>query len=205
MVDRMLGGGGQAAPPSRALTEIEQNVLDAVVRLLLEHLNETWRTIGEVQFRIHGRETRPQMLQVTGPNEVVIALAFDIKIGDRRGALRLCIPAAIESLEEKVAQGWHRTRTALTPLEVAHLQANIGRVPLTVTALLETRFEAHELLALREGDVIALGRSAADPIDVHVGDVRRFTGRLTTSERGVAIVIEQISSADGMAGVPAAA
>lgn len=199
MVDRMLGGAGQTAPPSRALTEIEQNVLDAVVRLLLEHLMETWRVIGDVQFRIHGRETRPQMLQVTGPNEVVIVLAFDLKIGDRRGALRFCIPAAaIESMEEKVAQGWHRTRPEPTPLQVAHLHANIGRVPLRVTALLETRFEARELLALCEGDVVALGRSAADPIDVHVGDVHRFTGRLIGGERGVALRIEQVSGADGV-------
>jgi flagellar motor switch protein FliM len=199
MVDRMLGGSGQAAPPSRALTEIEQNVLDAVVRLLLEHLMETWKAIGEVQFRIQARETRPQMLQVTGPNEVVIVLAFDLKLGDRRGALRLCIPAAaIESMEEKVAQGWHRTRPEPTPLQVTYLQANLGRVPLTVTAMLETRFEARELLALREGDVVALGRSAADPIDVRVGDVHRFTGRLIGGDRGVALRIEQVSSADGM-------
>ena len=199
MVDRMLGGAGQTAPPTRALTEIEQNVLDAVVRLLLEHLMETWKAIGEVQFRIQGRETRPQMLQVTGPNEVVIVLAFDLKIGDRRGTLRLCIPAAaIESMEEKVAQGWHRTRPEPTPLQVAFLQANLGRVPLTVTALLETRFEARELLELREGDVVALGRSAADPIDVRVGDVHRFTGRLIGGDRGVALRIEQVSSADGM-------
>jgi flagellar motor switch protein FliM len=199
MVDRMLGGAGQTAPPTRALTEIEQNVLDAVVRLLLEHLTETWRGIGEVQFRIQGRETRPQMLQITGPNEVVIALSFDIKIGDRRGTLRLCIPAAtIESMEDKVAQGWHRTRPEPTPLQAAYLQANLGRVPLPVTALLETRLEARELLALRAGDIMALDHAAADPVNVHVGDVRRFTGRLTTSERGTALLIEQVSSADGM-------
>jgi flagellar motor switch protein FliM len=199
MVDRMLGGAGQTAPPTRALTEIEQNVLDAVVRLLLEHLTETWRAIGEVGFRIQGRETRPQMLQITGPNEVVIALGFDIKIGDRRGTLRLCIPAAtIESMEEKVAHGWHKSRPEPTPQQTAYLNANLGRVPLPVTALLETRLEARELLALREGDIMAIGHPAADPVAVHIGDVLRFTGRLTTSERGTALLIEQVSSADGM-------
>ena len=40
MVDRMLGGTGQTPAPNRALTEIEQNVLDSVVKLLLEHLTE---------------------------------------------------------------------------------------------------------------------------------------------------------------------
>ncbi len=43
MVDRMLGGTGETPAPNRALTEIEQNVIDSVVKLLLEHLTETWR------------------------------------------------------------------------------------------------------------------------------------------------------------------
>jgi flagellar motor switch protein FliM len=99
-------------------------------------------------------------------------------------------------MEEKVAQGWHRTRPEPTPLQAAHLHANLGRVPLEVTALLETRLEARELLALRVGDVMALEHAAQDPVDVRVGDVRRFTGRLTTSERGTALLVEQLSNAD---------
>ena len=45
MIDRMLGGNGQRSPRPRALTEIEQNVVDAVVKLMLEHLSETWAAI----------------------------------------------------------------------------------------------------------------------------------------------------------------
>ena len=58
MVDRMLGGTGDSPAPNRALTEIEQNVMDSVVKLILEHLTETWRAITDVRFRIAGRETR---------------------------------------------------------------------------------------------------------------------------------------------------
>src|SRR5688572_6775639 len=71
MIDRMLGGHGQSVGLQRALTEIEQNVVDSVVKLLLDNLTETWNAVTPVQFRIQGRETRPQMLQVTGPNEIV--------------------------------------------------------------------------------------------------------------------------------------
>jgi flagellar motor switch protein FliM len=44
------------------------------------------------EFKISGRETRPQMLQVAAPNEVVVLLGFDIRVGDARGMLNLCIP-----------------------------------------------------------------------------------------------------------------
>ena len=162
MVDRMLGGTGETAAPNRALTEIEQNVLDAVVKLILEHLTETWRGITDVRFRIQGRETRPSMLQVTGPNEVVILLAFDLSLGASRGMLSVSIPAAaIETMEEKVTQGWNRTRREPTALEEARLYANLGRVTLPVATILETRIgdaRAADAAAGRRGDARPLGQ-----------------------------------------------
>ena len=191
MVDRMLGGTGQTPAPNRSLTEIEQNVLDGVVKLTLEHLTEAWRAITDVRFRIQGRETRPQMLQVTGPNEVVILLAFDISIAENRGMLSISIPAAaIETMEEKVTQGWNRTRRQPTPQEEARLAANLGRVPLEVTTLLETTMPARELLALRAGDVIALGHSAQAPVEIQIGGIRRFSGRLTAEHGGVGVTVD---------------
>jgi flagellar motor switch protein FliM len=194
MIDRLLGGTGTTPPPNRALTEIEQNVVDSVIKLLLENLSETWKPITEVQFRIHGRETRPQMLQVTGPNEVVILLVFDIRIGDTRGMLNLCIPAsAIEAVGENFAQGWHRTRRQPTVEEETWLHANLARVPLPVTALIETTLSARELLALRKGDVIVLGHPAADPIGINVGTVPRFEGYLTREDHNVAIAVQRVA------------
>lgn len=196
MVDRMLGGSGESAAPNRALTEIEQNVLDAVVKLILEHLTETWRGITDVRFRIQGRETRPQMLQVTGPNEVVILLAFDLTVGPSRGMLSVSIPAAaIETMEEKVTQGWNRTRRQPTALEEARLYANLGRVTLPVATVLETRIGTRDLLTLRPGDVVTLGHSASAPVDVLVGGVRRFTGRLTSEGGSKAVLVEGTSNA----------
>jgi len=193
MVDRMLGGTGDSPAPNRALTEIEQNVMDSVVKLLLEHLTETWRAITDVRFRIQGRETRPQMLQVTGLNEGVILLAFDISVSEARGMLSLAIPAAaIETMEEKVAEGWNRTRRQASTAEAARLQVNLGRVPLVVKTQLETRMTAREVLALRPGDVVAMPQSASAPVDIHIGGVQRFTGRLTREHHGkAAVAIEQ--------------
>ena len=134
------------------------------------------------------------MLQVTGPNEVVILLGSTSSVGDARGMLSLCIPAAaIEAMEEKVAQGWQRTRRQPTADEAARLQANLGRVPLPVTALLETRSTARELLALQAGDVVALGHSAADA----GGRARRRRAALhrpaDDEANGDGVLIEQVS------------
>jgi flagellar motor switch protein FliM len=63
-------------------------------------------------------------------------------------------------------------------------------VQLPVTALLETTLPARDLIALQPGDVLSLGHGAAQPVEVHVGSVRRFTGRLTRGGTGAGVLVE---------------
>jgi flagellar motor switch protein FliM len=195
MVDRMLGGTGEGTTPDRALTEIEQNVIDPVIKLLMEHVTETWRAVGDVQFSIHGRETRPQMLQVTGRNEVVIVVAFRIKVAETRGTLKLCIPAsAIEAIGDTFSRAWQRTGRQSTAEEAQRLAANLGRVPLSVTAHLSTTVSARELIALRRGDVVTLGRNAEQPVTVSVGELAAYAGHLVVNNGNLAIRVEKHAS-----------
>ncbi|ODS53926.1 MAG: flagellar motor switch protein FliM [Acidobacteria bacterium SCN 69-37] len=184
MIDRMLGGTGQTPPMARPLTEIEQNVIDEVVMLLLDGLADGWRAVASLAFSIRGRETRPQMLQVAAPAEIVCAVTFDLKVGDVRGAVHLCIPTnVVEAAEGQVASAWQRQKRALTPVERAWLTENLGRVPVPVVPLIRTRLKTGAVLALRPGEVVALPLSADSPIDVFVNGVRKMAGRLA-SERG---------------------
>jgi flagellar motor switch protein FliM len=181
MIDRMLGGSGRNVAVNRALTEIEQNVIDGVVKLITENLTDTWRGIVDVQFRVSARETRPQMLQVAAPNEVVVLLAFDMKIGDARGMLSICIPAsAIESVGSSFRQTWQRTRREPTPADRRNLLGNLARIPLGVTAALDSTLPARDLLKIRPGDVLSLGRSVRDPLELRVRGATKFEGRLVS-------------------------
>lgn len=192
MIDRMLGGSGRGVTLTRALTEIEQNVIDGVVKLIVDNLTDAWHGIVDVHFKISGRETRPQMLQIASPNEVVVLLGFDIRIGDARGMLNVCIPAsAIESVGASFTQSWHRTRREPTPADRVHLHANLSRVRLPVAASLDTTLPARELLELRPGDVLSLGRSVRQPIDVRIRGSVKFRGRLVREGARAGIRIDQ--------------
>ncbi len=192
MVDRMLGGVGAAASINRALTEIEQHVVDAVVRLLLESLTETWRPMADMAFGIRGRETRPQMLQVAAPSETIVMVAFDMRIGDARGILNLCLPAAIvETTSSQFSQAWARPQREPTLAERLWLRENLARVPLPVSAVLESRFTARDLMSLQIGDVVSLGVAVSEPIDVQIGAVLKFKGRLTADAGWTAVTIER--------------
>jgi flagellar motor switch protein FliM len=192
MIDRMLGGNGQSAPLTRALTEIEQNVNDAVVRLMLESLTEVWKPIG-VEFRVHARETRPQMLQVSAPNEIIILLVFDVRIAESRGMLNLALPASmIEIIGQNVTQGW-RTRKEPSERERQHLAENIGRIPTQVAAVLSSTMTAADFLALERGDVIVLDREAGESLDVQVAGSSKFGASLSRAGGRATLVIKNVA------------
>lgn len=184
MIDRMLGGGGQGLAHPRGLTEIEQHVVDSVVKVLLEGLTETWKPVVELAFGIRGRETRPQLLKVAAPNEVIIMLAFDVKLNDTRGTIHLCLPEAIvEATSSQVAQAWQRHRRDLTADERGWLMQSLGRVPVSLVPEIVTHLPASDIAALSVGDVLTLGVPADQPVDLRVGGVPKLKGHLTV-ERG---------------------
>jgi flagellar motor switch protein FliM len=191
MIDRMLGGQGRGGVPTRALTEIELNVIDAIVKLICDNLTETWHQIVDVAFRVSGRETRPQMLHVAAPNEVVVLLGFDVRIGEARGMLNICVPASvIESTGARFTQTAHRTRREPTASDRRHLIDNLARVRLRVTANLDTTLPARELLLLAPGEVVSLGHLLRDPLELRVQNSTKFMGRLVVRDGLTAVRVE---------------
>jgi len=190
-VDRMLGGAGRGAVLSRALTEIEQNVVDALVKVLLENLTDAWRSVADVEFAISGRETRPQMLQVGSPTEVVVLLGFEVRVGDTRGLLSLCIPAsAIDSVRARFSRDLPRSVRQPSEADRQRLREVLARVPLRVSATLDARVPARDLVSLRPGDVLSLGRAVARPVDVRVAGSVKFGGRLVVRGGHTALVVQ---------------
>lgn len=192
IVDRILGGSGQGQVPNRALTEIEQTVVDPVVKVLLEGLTETWKPVAELKFSLQGRETRPQMLPIAGRNEVMVLLAFDVKLGDVRGMLHVCIPAsAVESTGLSLNHRWQQAVVESTPRDQESLVAALGQVPVRVTAKVNTRLTAREVVNLSDGDLLGIGVPSRAPIELVVGDVTKFVGRLSTNQGRASFVIER--------------
>jgi flagellar motor switch protein FliM len=201
MLDRILGGSGESGSPQRAMTEIEQNVVDSVIKLLLEHMTETWKSVTDIRFQIHARETRPQMLPVVSWNEIVILMTFDLKVGEARGLLNICVPATvIEASGGNFAQSWQQQRRDRTPQEAQWLTDSIGQAPLRVTADVSTTLRTRELLSLEPGQVLSLGVPVDTGVNVRVGDIIKFTGRLAMQAGRAAVQVQQVCTAPAAPG-----
>jgi flagellar motor switch protein FliM len=192
MIDRMLGGsGGPRTDANRPLTEIEQNVVDSIIKLLLDGLSEAWRPVSNLAFSIRGRETRPAMLQVAAHNEIIVAVVFNVKAGDVAGQINLAMPTSVVELAgTQMARSRQRQRRELTPVERGWLAENLGRIAVPLVPLIKTRLSAGAVLELKAGEVLGLPVPADRPLDVYAGGIRKLTGRLAADQGRLMVLVE---------------
>ena len=186
-IDRLLGGSGLLPVRLRDFTEVEQVLIERIAVRAMMDLQQAWQHAGTFGFRVAHVETNPQFVQLTSPNEVVIAITFDVAVGEERGHMTLVFPhLLLEPVMPKL--NTHRNFAALqrdlSPEEGAGLQENLLRVGLTLRGVLaEVPITVRDLLDLKPGHVVSLGKRASAPAVVEVEGVVRFTGRPGTLNR----------------------
>ena len=93
IVDRLLGGSNaELFIPQRPLTQIEQRLVQRITDRATHHLSEAWSNLTPVTFRVEDFESNPQLVQIVPPNETVVVVGFELKMGSRAGTMALCIP-----------------------------------------------------------------------------------------------------------------
>jgi flagellar motor switch protein FliM len=184
VIDRMLGGPGQPLRDNRAPTEIEQKILEGFLKVVTDDLRDAWRPLIELDLQIVGRETRPQLLQIVAPNEVVLSIVFHVQIGDARGTMSLCIPAVtLEPIIQQFSRSFYsRSRGEVPPEQTRALLDNLSLVAFPVSAELRGATAAmDDLMRLAPGDVLKLNHRVGQMVDVSVGGVVKFKGDLVAS------------------------
>jgi flagellar motor switch protein FliM len=133
------------------------------------------------------------MLQISAPNEIIILMVFNVRVGESKGTMNVALPASmIEAAGKNFTQGW-RTRKEPSTTDRAHLAENLGRVPLSVAAVLDTTMNGSDLLELQPGDLIVLDRDARDSLDVQVSGSSKFGARLKRNDYRAALLIESMA------------
>ncbi|MCL5045844.1 MAG: flagellar motor switch protein FliM, partial [Actinobacteria bacterium] len=159
MIDRIFGGPGNKLDKARPLTEIEGVVMERLSRGFLESLAEAWHNIAEFKPQVEGIEANPLFTQVVPPNEIVVSVSLDTRIGDNQGTMTLCLPyMVIEPVLPKLsAHNWFASSQRDAPTMSQGLQKRLAEARIPLTAYLgQARIKVRDLLALQRGDVIPL-------------------------------------------------
>ncbi len=201
IIDRLLGGSNsELFIPQRPLTVIEERLVRRITDRALASLTEAWSEMVPVQFKISEVESNPHLVQIVAPNEVVVAIGFEIQMGAQAGTMSLCIPFnVIEPVMHKLlSQGWlaYQRRTGEVDNSQALARA-IGATKVDVTAFLaETVITMGELLGLQPGDTIQTAKPADAKIILQVNGMNKFAGRIGRHKDQLAIKITRLAEVE---------
>jgi flagellar motor switch protein FliM len=179
IVDRLLGGSNaELFIPQRPLTQIEQRLVQRITDRATHHLSEAWSNLTPVTFRVEDFESNPQLVQIVPPNETVVVVGFELKMGSRAGTMALCIPYnAIEPIMGMLAtQNWFSyQKKGLNDDSLHRLEKNISNAPLELRAFLaQTTITMNELLTLQVGDLITTGKECTEEVLVQIEGKKKF-------------------------------
>lgn len=183
IIDRLLGGTSKDLfIPQRPMTLIETRLIGNVTSRGLLAMSEAWGNLKQLVFTITATESNPQLVQIVPPNEVVVVIGFELKMGNRAGTMNLCIPFnVIEPVMDALsAQSWFSsTRNSKSKDAQAAISKALSRAPMQITGILaETTMSLRDLMFLSPGDVIVTEREATRPAVLCVEGERKFFAQI---------------------------
>lgn len=179
IIDRLFGGKGDPTKISRELTDIERSVMESIIVRILGNLREAWSTVLDLRPRLGNIETNPQFAQIVHPNDMVVLISFETKVGEVDGMTNLCIPyITIEPIISKLsAQHWYSSiRKGDSDENRAVIQERLDMVEIPLRCEVgEVELSIQDVLQLQMGDVVKLtNTSISSDFTVKVGDRKKF-------------------------------
>jgi flagellar motor switch protein FliM len=173
IVDRLLGGSNaELFIPQRPLTQIEQRLVQRITDRATHHLSEAWSNLTPVTFRVEDFESNPQLVQIVPPNETVVVIGFELKMGNRAGTMSLCIPYnVIEPIMGMLAaQNWFSyQRKGSQDDHLRKLTKNISNAPVQMRAFLaQTTIKLNDLLSMQPGDLITTDKECSRDVLIQI-------------------------------------
>ena len=180
MIDRLLGGQGYGSEKNRDLTEIERTIIEHRVNQMINLLEESWIEVIEAKPELISLETNPQFTQIVAPNDMIVLVTLEVKVGEMVGMINMCLPyLVLEPILEKLNTLFlFSTQAKVTsPEQVNLIRKKIEWAKIDMTTLLgQSEILVRDLMELAPGDVIPLIQNVKEPLSVYVGNYKKFRG-----------------------------
>lgn len=178
IIDRMLGGRGEALEKSRDFSEIELTIIEKIMVLCMQLMKEPWKNVVEINPIMERIETNPQFTQIIAPNDMIAIVTLNVKIGDVEGFMNICLPFfTVEDVIDKLnTKFWYSTMKDGEDDDYSiHVESLIRRAEVPVTAFLgKSSITVSDFANLQCGDIIKLSTKADDALSIYVGNIKKF-------------------------------
>ncbi len=195
ILEMLLGGTGKgSASIQRDITEIEQKLLDGLFRIILHDLREAWKGVTAVDFTIEAMETEPQLLHLLAPNEAVVSIGVEMRIGESVGMMNIAMPSiVIKMMRQKFDQQWSVRKTHANATEQVLVLRMLREGKLSLEARLEgPTLSIRDLLRLSEGHVLMFDYPVERPVELLVNGTHKYSAQMVSTGRKRACLVETV-------------
>ena len=194
IIEMLLGGSARSPlKVAREITEIEQSVMDGIFRIVLQDLKTAWHSVTPLEFAITSRETEPQLLRILAPNEAVVSVGIEVRIGENSGMMNIGVPSiVIKMLRHKFDKQWSLRKGESTEDEQARILHLVRPAQLHLDGRLEgPTLRVSDLMDLQEDDVLAFDYPMGRCVDLLINGKLKFRGRVVAAGAKRAFQIEE--------------
>ena len=196
IIDRMLGGNGDALEKPREFTQIEQSIIERIFTIITNLLVEPWNNVVQLEPRLVRIETNSQFAQIISPSEMASIVTMNIKIGEVEGMMNVCLPydvleKVIDKLNTKYWYSTMKTSCDEEFTEVIQIAIEKARIPVKVV-LGRSVVSVNDLVNMQKGDIIKLDSKVSDELEVYVGNIKKFTALPGESSNAYAVKVTNI-------------
>lgn len=196
MVDRMLGGKGEALDKVRDFSEIELLIIERIFIVCVNLLHEPWQNVMQLSPRLERIETNSQYAQIISPSEMIAIVTISVKIGDVEGLMNICLPyLTVEEVIDKLnTKYWYANMQQYDETDYADaIEVLIRKAQIPVKAILgSSTISVSDFSMLQVGDIIRLDRGAEEELDVYVGNIKKFTALPGSSGDNYAVRVTDV-------------
>ena len=196
IVDRLLGGVGQALDKERDFSEIELSILERIFSICVNLFHEPWENVVSISPRLERIETNSQFAQIISPSETIAIVTLNIKIGDVEGLMNICLPFdTLEPVIDKLnTKYWFSTMKEKDEHSYEDtIETAISRAMIPIKAVLgNSTINVSDFANLQVGDIIKINRKVDEELEVFVGNIRKFKALPGYSDDKYAVRVTEV-------------
>lgn len=160
VVDNMFGGDGRfhTRVEGRDFTQTEQRIIQRILNIVFETYSKSWEPVYPVQFEYMRSEMNTQFANIATPNEVVIAVTFNVELGPASGEIHFCFPySMLEPLRDMLSSPLQGEVLGTDKRWVKLMTQQVQAAEVEIVAdLAKTNMMIGDVLNMKVGDVVPL-------------------------------------------------
>ena len=183
LLDGFFGGSGRAiTEPRAAIAPAALRFLALMLRTFAADLTAAWSPVTPLELELVKQETNPRLMQLGGPQELMMVLKFTVECGAHSGRIDWLLPETLlapirESLASDGGSAPVRKQEVWAPaLASALMDSELE----TRAILAQAQISLRELVRLAPGDIIPI--EPPQQVTLLAGDVPLYRGRFGVSE-----------------------